>query len=99
MWKTLDKAGCDISVSSGTNWAEQRRKPADDVVPKTVVGIQLRRSFADQLRCCCQEGLARINRTLCGPTGLHVIEQKASVRNGEIDEFRLTMEVSFILKA
>jgi len=45
-----------------------------------------------------QEGLARANRTLRGITGLHVIEQKAGVRNGKIDEFRVTMEVTFILE-
>jgi flavin-binding protein dodecin len=38
------------------------------------------------------------NKTLRGITGLHVIEQKASVRNGKIDEFRVTMEVTFILE-
>jgi len=31
-----------------------------------------------------QEGLSRANKTLRGITGLHVIEQKASVRNGKI---------------
>ena len=45
-----------------------------------------------------QEGLARANTTLRGITGLHVIEQKASVRDGKIDEFRVTMEVTFILE-
>ena len=45
-----------------------------------------------------QEGLARANKTLRGITGLHVIEQKASVRNGKIDEFRVTLEVTFILE-
>ena len=45
------------------------------------------------------EGLSRANKTLRGITGLHVIEQKASVRNGKIDEFRVTMEVTFILEA
>ena len=44
------------------------------------------------------EGLSRANKTLRGITGLHVIEQKASVRNGKIDEFRVTMEVTFILE-
>jgi flavin-binding protein dodecin len=44
------------------------------------------------------EGLARANKTLRGITGLHVVEQKASVRNGKIDEFRVTMEVTFILE-
>ena len=45
-----------------------------------------------------QEGLSRANKTLRGITGLHVIEQKASVRNGKIHEFRVTMEVAFILE-
>ena len=45
-----------------------------------------------------QEGLARANRTLRGITGHHVVEQKASVRNGKIDEFRVTMEVTYILE-
>jgi dodecin len=44
------------------------------------------------------EGLSRATKTLRGITGLHVIEQKASVRNGKIDEFRVTMEVTFILE-
>jgi flavin-binding protein dodecin len=35
---------------------------------------------------------------LRGITGLHVIEQKASVKGGRIDEYRVTMEVTFILE-
>lgn len=45
-----------------------------------------------------REGLARANRTLRGITGLHVIEHKASVENGKIEEYRVTMEVTFILE-
>jgi flavin-binding protein dodecin len=45
-----------------------------------------------------QEGLARANKTLRGITGLHVIEEKASVTNGQIAEYRVTMEVTFILE-
>jgi flavin-binding protein dodecin len=45
-----------------------------------------------------QEGLARASKTLRGITGLHVIEQKASVTNGKIAEYRVTMEVTFILE-
>ena len=45
-----------------------------------------------------REGLTRANRTLRGITGLHVIEQKASVENGRIDEYRVTMEITFILE-
>jgi dodecin len=45
-----------------------------------------------------QEGLARANKTLRGITGLHVIEEKASVHDGKIKEYRVTMEVTFILE-
>jgi dodecin len=45
-----------------------------------------------------REGLERANATLRGITGLHVIEQKASVQNGRIAEYRVTMEVTFILE-
>ena len=45
-----------------------------------------------------QEGLMRANKTLRGITGLHVLEEKASVSNGKIAEYRVTMEVTFILE-
>jgi dodecin len=45
-----------------------------------------------------QEGLARASQTLRGITGLHVIEEKASVSNGKIAEYRVTMELTFILE-
>jgi flavin-binding protein dodecin len=45
-----------------------------------------------------REGLERANKTLRGITGLHVIEQKASVSNGKIAEYRVTMEVTFVLE-
>jgi len=35
---------------------------------------------------------------LRGITGLHVLEHKASVENGKIDEYRVTIEVTFILE-
>jgi dodecin len=45
-----------------------------------------------------QEGLARASKTLRGITGLHLLEQKASVNSGKIAEYRVTMEVTFILE-
>lgn len=51
-------------------------------------------SFEDAVR----EGLMRASKTLRGITGLHVIEQKASVTSGKISEYRVTMEVTFILE-
>ena len=45
-----------------------------------------------------REGLARASKTFRGITGLHVIEQKASVASGKIAEYRVTMEVTFLLE-
>jgi dodecin len=51
-------------------------------------------SFDDAVR----GGLERANRTIRGITGLHVIEQKAKVDKGRIEEYRVTMEVTFVLE-
>ena len=52
------------------------------------------KSFDDAVR----EGLMRASKTLRGITGLHVVEHKASVSNGQIGEYRVTMEVTFVLE-
>jgi flavin-binding protein dodecin len=44
------------------------------------------------------EGLTRASKTLRGITGLHVVEHKASVTNGKIAEYRVTMELTFVLE-
>jgi flavin-binding protein dodecin len=44
------------------------------------------------------QGLKRAARTLRGITGLHVIEQKAHVEKGKITEYRVSLEVTFILE-
>ena len=45
-----------------------------------------------------REGVQRAAKTLRGITGVHVLEQKAKVMDGRIDEFRVTMEVTFVLE-
>ena len=42
--------------------------------------------------------VARSNRSLRGVTGLHILEQKAKIEKGKITEFRVTMEITFILE-
>lgn len=49
--------------------------------------------FDDAVR----SGLERASRTLHGITGLHVLELKAKVEQGRIAEYRVSMEVTFIL--
>src|SRR6266508_4305614 len=44
------------------------------------------------------EGMKRATKTLCGVTGFEVILQKGKVEKGKILEYRVTMEVTFILE-
>jgi dodecin len=52
----------------------------------------------DSFDAAVRDGSERANRTLRGITGLHVLEMKASVANGKVAEYRVTMEVTFILE-
>jgi len=51
----------------------------------------------DSIDDAVREGVTRASKTLRGITGLHILEQKASVTDGKIAEYRVTMEVTFIL--
>ncbi len=52
----------------------------------------------DSFDAAVRGGLMRASKTLRGITGLHVLEMKASVANGQIAEYRVTMDVTFILE-
>ena len=43
-------------------------------------------------------GIERASKTLRGITGFHVLEQKAKVEKGKVSEYRVTMEVTFVLE-
>jgi dodecin len=45
-----------------------------------------------------EEGLKRATKTLRGVTGFEVVSLKGKVENGKIAEFRVTLEVTFILE-
>lgn len=50
--------------------------------------------FQDAVR----EGLNRAAQSLRGIMGLEVVSQKAKVENGAISEYRVTIEVTFVLE-
>ncbi|MCK5551803.1 MAG: dodecin domain-containing protein [Deltaproteobacteria bacterium] len=52
------------------------------------------KSFEDAI----QIGFARATKTLRGITGLRVMEQRVAVENAEIIEYRVRMEVIFVLE-
>jgi flavin-binding protein dodecin len=45
-----------------------------------------------------QEGLKRASKTLRGITGLEVVSQKAKIIDGKISEYRVTVDITFILE-
>ena len=44
-------------------------------------------------------GFNRANRTLRGITGMRVLEQRVSVNDDMIDEYRVRLEVIFVLES
>ena len=70
--------------------------PADPMATARVTKITASspRGFQDALN----DGLSRAATTIRGITGLEVVSQKAKVENGKISEYRVTMEVTFILE-
>ncbi len=52
------------------------------------------KSFEDAV----EKGIARAAETIQGITGAWVESQKVTVKDGEIDQYRVNMKVTFILK-
>jgi dodecin len=60
----------------------------------TKITASSKKGFDDATRL----GLSRAAKTVRGITGLEIVSQKAKVENGKISEFRVTMEMTFILE-
>ena len=53
---------------------------------------------AEGFQQAVEEGLRRATKTLRGVTGFEVTSLKGKVDDGKITEYRVTMEVTFILE-
>lgn len=51
-------------------------------------------SFDDAIRV----GFERANRTLRNITGMRILEQRVAIEDGRIQEYRVRMEVIFVLE-
>ena len=51
-------------------------------------------SFDDAIKA----GFERAKRTLRGITGLRILEQRVAIKDDEISEYRVRMEVIFVLE-
>ncbi len=52
------------------------------------------KSFEDAV----QQGIARASKTINGITGAWVESQKVTVEDGKINQYRVNMKVTFVLK-
>ena len=52
-------------------------------------------SFEDAIKI----GFERANRTLRGISGLRILEQRVSIKDEKIDEYRIRMVVIFLLES
>jgi flavin-binding protein dodecin len=60
----------------------------------TKITASSKKGFDDAVK----SGLKRAAATVRGITGLEVVSQKAKVENGKLVEYRVTMELTFILE-
>ena len=52
------------------------------------------KSFEDAIK----SGIKRANKTLDNITGAYVENYKVTVKDGEVDEYRVNLKITFILK-
>ena len=55
-------------------------------------------SSTESFEHAVQEGIKRASKTLDGIKGAWVNEQTVKVKNGKIEEYRVNMKVTFVLK-
>ncbi len=53
---------------------------------------------AQSFDAAIHEGLRRANKTVRGINGIQVIDQNEKVANGNKNEYRVTMEIRFVLE-
>lgn len=76
---------------------EQAEPREDEMAVARVTKITA--SSTESFQVAVEDGLARAASSLRGITGLEVLSQKAKIESGKIAEYRVTMEVTFVLDA
>jgi dodecin len=78
----------------GSLWAGARNQENVMAVAKVLeISASSKKSFEDAI----EQGIKRADDTIDNIEGAWVQEQKVTIKNGKIDEFRVNMRVTFIL--
>jgi flavin-binding protein dodecin len=64
------------------------------IAKSSEISAASKKSFEDAIR----EGIKRFSKTIDNIEGAWVKEQKVVVKDGDVDEYRVTMIVTFVLK-
>jgi flavin-binding protein dodecin len=73
----------------------ERKKEKNMAVAKVVeISSASKKSFEDAI----EQGVKRADDTIKNIEGAWIQEQKVTIKNGKIDEYRVNMRVTFILK-
>lgn len=67
----------------------------DRIARVTEVIASSKVSFEEAIKA----GFSRANKTLREITGMRVLEQRVSVKDNQIDEYRVRLEVIFVLES
>ncbi|MEM7606073.1 MAG: dodecin family protein [Myxococcota bacterium] len=59
--------------------------------------IEITASSASSFEDAIKEGIAHANKTLKNVTGAWVQDQKVTIKDGAVDEYRVALKVTFVL--
>jgi flavin-binding protein dodecin len=77
-----------------TTTAVSHREKNMNVAKNSEITASSTNSFEDAIR----NGIRRFSKTVDNVEGAWIKEQKITVKGGEVDEYRVTMVVTFLLK-
>ncbi len=83
--------------AKGATGSNKEQEPSE--VSMTVARVsKITAGSTKSFQAAVEEGAKRATKSLRGVTGLHVVEQKAKIEKGKIVEYRVSMEVTFVLE-
>ncbi len=88
---------CHDQSGRATTARPKRNQPREATMAVASV-TKVTASSPDSFEGAVEEGVKRASSSLRGITGIHVVDQKAKVVDGIVDEWRVTMEITFLLE-
>jgi dodecin len=95
--RSIGSAVSNLRFSRWFSIAAGRPIPEGEAIMTVARVTKITASSTKGFQDAVQAALARATKTLHGITGLEVLSQKAKIEDGKIAEYRVTVELTFIL--